>query len=108
MLLAFKLNGENRVNILIGILVVIACTLLGYVLHGGQLLALYQPTEVLIIGGAAFGAMIISNPPSVTLGVIKSAGSLLRASRYNKQLYLQLLSMMYSIFNKTRREGLMA
>jgi chemotaxis protein MotA len=106
--LGLKVNGEDCVNILIGILVVIACTLLGYVLHGGHLMALYQPMEVLIICGAAFGAMIIANPPSVTWNVIKSAGDLLRSSRYTKELHLQLLSMMYSIFNKTRREGLMA
>lgn len=95
-------------NILIGIVVVIASIVVGYLWHGGNLLALYQPAEVVIICGAAFGAMIISNPLSVTGGVFKSAGALLTGSRYDKGYYLELLSMIYDIFNKARREGMMA
>jgi chemotaxis protein MotA len=96
------------VNIIIGSIVVIGCILLGYTMHGGKVMALYQPYEVIIICGAAFGAMLISNPMSVSIGVMKSAGALLTPSKYNKAMYLDLLTMMYDIFNKTRREGLMA
>ena len=95
-------------NIILGAIVVIGCILAGYTMHGGVVMALYQPSEVLIICGAALGAMIISNPISVSLGVVKSAGALMTPSKYNKDMYLDLLSMMYDIFNKTRREGLMA
>lgn len=95
-------------NIIIGVLVVIGCVLGGFMMHGGQVMALFQPSEVLIICGAAFGAMIISNPLSVSIGVMKSAGALMTPSKYNKAMYLDLLTMMYDIFNKTRREGLMA
>src|SRR5690554_7715824 len=77
-------------------------------MHGGQLMALYQPSEVLIICGAALGAMIIANPASVSWGVVKSAGALMTPSKYNKEMYLDLLTMMYDIFNKTRRERLMS
>lgn len=77
-------------------------------MHGGKVLALFQPNEILIICGAAFGAMIISNPLAVTFGVIKSAGALLTPSKYNKVLYLNLLNLMYDLLNKARREGLMA
>ncbi|MBC6907233.1 flagellar motor stator protein MotA [Saccharophagus sp. K07] len=95
-------------NIVLGIVVVIGCILGGFVMHGGNVLALFQPNEVLIIGGAAFGAMIISNPLSITFGVIKSAGALLTPSKYTKVLYLNLLNLMYDLLNKARREGLMA
>lgn len=95
-------------NIIIGIVVVIGCILFGYTMHGGNVMALWQPSEIIIICGAALGAMIISNPLSVTIGVFKSAGALLTPSKYNKAMYLDLLTMMYDIFNKTRREGLMA
>ena len=95
-------------NTIIGAVVVIGCILLGYTMHGGQVMALWQPSEVIIICGAALGAMIISNPLSVSIGVVKSAGALLTPSKYNKAMYLDLLTMMYDIFNKTRREGLMA
>jgi len=96
------------VNIILGIIVVLGCVTGGFVLAGGQIMALFQPLEVLIICGASLGAMISGNPLSVSIGVVKSAGALLTPSRYKKDLYLDLLTMLYDIFNKTRREGLMA
>lgn len=95
-------------NIIIGAVVILGCILGGYMMHGGVLIALVQPNEILIICGAAFGAMIISNPMSVTIGVIKSTGSLFKPSKYNKALYLRLLNMMFELFNKVRRQGLIA
>jgi chemotaxis protein MotA len=96
------------VNIIVGIIVVFACVLGGYVMHGGNLLALWQPSELIIICGAALGALIIANPTSVTKGVFMSAATLLTPSKYNKTYYLELLTLMFDILNKTRREGLMA
>ena len=34
----------------------------GYLMHGGQLLVLNQPSEFVIIGGAALGSLLISTP----------------------------------------------
>lgn len=95
-------------NIIIGIVVILGCVLAGFVLAGGQILALFQPLEALIICGAALGAMIISNPLPVTIGVMKSAGDLFSPSKYTKGLYLELLALLHDIFNKIRREGLIA
>ncbi len=95
-------------NIILGIIVVFASIIVGFTLHGGKILALYQPLEVLIICGSSLGAMIIGNPVSVSMGVFKSAGALMTPSKYNKLRYLELLTLLYDIFNKTRREGLMA
>jgi chemotaxis protein MotA len=96
------------VNIILGLIVVFGCVVGGFVASGGQILSLFQPYEVLIICGASLGAMIIANPLSISIGVVKSAGALMTPSKYNKQLYLDLLTLLYDIFNKTRREGLMA
>lgn len=95
-------------NIILGVIVVLGCVIGGFAIHGGNPLALMSPIEVLIICGASFGAMVIGNPLSVTLGVIKSAGALMTPSKFNKSFYLELLTLMYDILNKTRREGLMA
>lgn len=95
-------------NIIIGIIVVLGCVLGGFALHGGNVMALWSPVEILVICGASFGAMVIGNPISVTLGVIKSGGSLMTPSKFNKVFYLELLTLLYDILNKTRREGLMA
>ena len=94
-------------NTVVGLVLVLAACITGFLLSGGNLLALFQPYELLIIGGAAFGAMVMSNPINVTIGVLKSTGSLLRPSPYKKTLYLELLAMLYDIFNKIRREGLL-
>jgi chemotaxis protein MotA len=94
-------------NVIIGLIIVLGACATGFVLAGGDLLALYQPFELLIIGGAAFGAMVMSNPLAVTMSVIKSTGTLIKPSPFKKALYLELLALMYEIFNKIRREGLL-
>jgi chemotaxis protein MotA len=94
--------------IIVGMILVLGSCATGYLLSGGNLLALWQPYELIIICGAALGAMIISNPMHVTIGVFKSAGPLMAGPKYTKAFYLELLAMMFQIFNKMRREGLIA
>lgn len=94
-------------NVVIGLIVVLASCVAGFMLSGGQILALFQPFELLIIGGAALGAMIMSNPIGVTIGVLKSSGTLLKPSPYGKDIYLELFALLYDLFNKMRREGLL-
>lgn len=74
----------------------------------GKLGALWQPYELLIIGGCAVGALIIANPNKVLKGILKSMASLLRGAKYNKKSYLDLLALMYDLFGKARKEGMMA
>ena len=95
-------------TVLIGGIIVIAAVLGGYVLSHGEIAALWQPFELLIIGGAAFGAFIIANPVKVTGKTFKAIPSLFVPSRFSKALYLELLSLMYQLFNTIRREGLIA
>lgn len=94
--------------LIIGTLIVLGSVAGGYVLSHGNLAALWQPYELLIIGGAAFGAFIISNPSKVVAKVFKSIPALLSPSKYNKSLYMDLLSLLHDIFAKARKEGLMA
>lgn len=95
-------------NVLLGLAIVFASCIVGYMLSGGHLLALWQPYELLIIGGAAMGAMVVSNPLSVSMGAMKGIGGLMKPSAYNKALYLELLALLYEVFNKMRREGMLA
>lgn len=95
-------------KLIIGLIIVTACVLGGFVLSGGQLLALYHPSEILIIAGGATGAFIISNPPPVIKAVLKGLPKLFGGMRYSKQSYMDLLALMYDLFAKARKEGLMA
>jgi chemotaxis protein MotA len=95
-------------GLIIGIVIVLGCVAGGFVLSHGNLMSLWQPYELIIIGGAAFGAFIISNPGKVIKKVFGSIGPLLKGSRYNKAMYMDLLSLMHDIFQKARKEGMMA
>jgi len=96
------------VNLIIGLVFGFGCVVLGFVLEGGHILALWQPLEILILMGAAIGAMIIANPFSVIKAVFAEIAGVMKGARYTKEDYLQLFGMMGDIFNKIRRQGLVA
>src|SRR6185437_12158564 len=65
-----------------------------------------QWTEFLIIGGAAFGAFLVSNPMSVVTGSFKQILALLKPNPYNEKAYAELLKVLYDVFQKARKDGL--
>ncbi|MFD2231495.1 flagellar motor stator protein MotA [Alkalimarinus sediminis] len=95
-------------SLIIGFIIVIASVLGGYVLSHGEIAALWQPFEILIIGGAAFGAFVVSNPTHTIKTVFTSLPSLLVGSKFNKAMYMDLLSLLYDIFDKSRKQGVMS
>ncbi|MBB5322059.1 flagellar motor stator protein MotA [Marinobacter oulmenensis] len=94
--------------LIIGAVIVVASVLGGYILHGGNLAVLWQPTEILIIGGAAVGSFIIANPMHTVKEVFQSVLRLLTGSPFNKSFYMDLLSLQYELFDKSRKQGVMA
>jgi chemotaxis protein MotA len=93
---------------IVGVIVVIVSVAGGYMLHGGILMLLWQPTEVIIIVGAAFGAFLIANSMHLVMATGKQLPKVIFGSNKNSALYLDLLGLLYDIFNKARREGMMA
>lgn len=94
--------------IIIGAIIVIVSVLGGYVLAHGELRALWQPYEIIIIGGAALGAFLISNPMRTITSVFKSIPRLFVGSPFDRLLFLDLLTLLYDIFDKARRGGIMS
>jgi chemotaxis protein MotA len=47
---------------IVGIVVVFGAIVAGYLMEKGNLLVLVQPAELIIIGGAALGTLLIANP----------------------------------------------
>lgn len=92
---------------IIGIIVVFACVIGGFILSHGKIAALFQPFEVLIIGGASLGAFLQANTSSTFMHVFKKALSMF-SSRFTHTFYLEVLKMLYEILNKSRREGMMS
>jgi len=94
--------------VLVGFVVVIACVFGGYSMAGGHLGAMYQPLELLMIGGGALGAFVVGNPGKTIKATMKSLPTLLQGSKYTKALYMELMALLYEILDKTRKEGLLA
>ena len=92
----------------LGYIVVIGCVLGGYMMHGGYLAALWQPSEFIIIGGAAAGAFIVANPVHNIKAVGRSIPLLTKGALYKSDDYLDLLGMLYLVFDKIRRSGMLA
>jgi chemotaxis protein MotA len=93
---------------IVGSVVVLACVICGYVFNGGHLIVLFQPYEILIIVGAAVGAFITSNRKPVISATISSITALLKPERHDKEAYLELLSLLYSIFKLAKTKGALA
>ena len=74
----------------------------------GNVKVLIQPAELLIIGGAAIGTVLIANPVHILKEIAAGIGGVFGSSKFSKQYYLDSLKMLYDLLNKARREGLMA
>lgn len=91
-----------------GFLIVTVCVGVGYVWHGGVLAVLWQPAEFLVILGAAFGAFLISNSMHTVMATAKTMPAAITGQSTNSKLYLDLPGLLFDIFNKARREGMMS
>jgi len=93
---------------IIGLVITCGCIITGYLAAGGVLKALWQPFEILIILGGAIGAFIITNPTKIVFGTLKGVLNLFKGQKYKKATYMEMLGLMFKLFSKARKEGLMA
>jgi len=93
---------------IIGIVVVFGAIVAGYLMEKGNLLVLVQPAELIIIGGAALGTLLIANPLHIIKAIFGGVLGVLKASPFNKARYLETLKMMFEFLNKVRKEGLLS
>src|ERR1035438_5164465 len=98
--------GHNLIDMfaIIGILVVIGAVVGGYLMEHGKLLVLMQPAELVIIGGAAIGTLLIANPLSTVIAIIKGMLGVLKGSPYTKASYLETLKMLNELFMQRSEE----
>lgn len=94
--------------IIVGYLIVCASVFGGFALAGGHLAALFQPVELLMIGGAAAGAFFVGNSVKGIKATLAALPTLFKGSRYNKAMYMELMGLLYEILAKVRKEGLMS
>jgi chemotaxis protein MotA len=91
---------------IIGVVIVFAAVIVGFLMEKGHLLVLVQPSELVTIVGAAIGTLIVANPIHIIKAMIAGIGGALSPSKFGKTRYLDTLRMLFELCNKVRKKGL--
>jgi chemotaxis protein MotA len=89
----------------VGIIVVLICVFGGFLGAGGHIHVIFQPFEVIIIGGAALGGFIIANPMSTIKMVVSKVIHALLGGGPSKTDYVELLQLLFQLFQVFRKDG---
>ena len=94
--------------VIIGVIVVFAALIGGFILAGGNIATLLVIPEYIIIIGVAIGSLLIANPLPVLKRVLNGVIGTMKGQKTKPADYVELLKMMYEIFQFAKREGLIA
>ncbi|HQT30909.1 MAG TPA: flagellar motor stator protein MotA [Thiobacillus sp.] len=94
--------------VIVGYVVVVLAVFGGFALAGGHLAALFQPLELLMIGGGAGGAFLVGNNAKAIKATMKALPTIFKGSKYSKALYMDMLALLFELLTKIRKEGLMS
>jgi chemotaxis protein MotA len=101
------LPGRTMLTV-VGFIVVTAAVLGGFAMAGGHAGALIHPSEIVTIGGASLGAMIVMAPKKVLIDLMKGLVQCFKGSPFNRKAYEELFSAMYELARLARRDGMLA
>ena len=85
--------------IIVGFIIVTLSVIGGYLGSHGKLAALWQPFELVIIGGAALGAFMASNPTKVVKGTLAATLSVFKGAKYKSSDYLDTLTLIHEMLH---------
>jgi chemotaxis protein MotA len=94
--------------VIAGYIVVLGAVFGGFAMAGGHLGALMQPLELLMIGGGALGAFLVGNSVNAVKSTLKALPTVLKGAKYDKEMYMELMALLYELLGKIRKEGLMS
>ncbi len=94
--------------VILGYIVVCACVFGGFAYSGGHLASLWQPVELVMIGGAALGAFFVGNTMKSVKATMQALPSVFKGSQYTKDMYMELMALQFDVLSKVRKEGLMS
>ena len=95
-------------NVIGGYILIMAAVLGGFAMAGGHIASLWQPTEVVMIVGATLGAFICGNSTKAIKATLKALPTVFQGSRYTKDMYMELMALLFDVLSKVRKEGLMS
>jgi chemotaxis protein MotA len=93
---------------LIGIVVVLGSVIGGFLMEKGKLPVLLQPSEFVTIAGAALGTILVANPPHVLKGILSGLVGVIKGSSVTQARYIDSLKMLFEMFTKARKDGLVS
>lgn len=94
--------------VIVGYVIILVSVFGGFALAGGHLASLWQPVELLMIGGGAVGAFIVGNNTKALKATIKAFPTVFKGSKYTRALYMDVLALLFELLTKIRKEGLMS
>ena len=94
--------------VILGFIVVIGCVLGGFTMAGGHIGSLIHPSEIVTIGGAALGGMIVASPKKVLIDLVKGLIASIKGSPYNKAKHEEAFKCCYDLLRLARRDGMLA
>ncbi|MGK8934511.1 flagellar motor stator protein MotA [Pluralibacter gergoviae] len=90
----------------LGIFIILACVVGGFVLSGGRIASFWQPGEIVIILGAGIGAMVLANPRPVLAEMGRQFRGILRKDEHTDEYQRQLLMLLYELLELVQDGGL--
>jgi len=91
--------------VIVGFVVVIGAVLGGFVMAGGALGVMVQPSEFVVIGGASLGSLLVSTPGPVISGIVSQLKGALSGAGATKADYEELLGLLFQIFKVVQQSG---
>lgn len=93
--------------VIVGCVVVLGCVLAGFTWSGGHVGALIHPAEIVTIGGAALGALIMMSPKKVLGDLARGVMQAMKGTPFGKSAYRDLFGLLYDIMQVARRDGML-
>src|SRR5579883_3443726 len=100
---ALALAARILMFAIVGLVVVLGAVIGGYLMEHGKIAVLLQPAELVIIGGAALGTLLVANPLSTVKRIVQGLLAILKGSKYTRSSYLETLKMLNDLFMQARK-----
>ena len=89
----------------VGIVIVFASCIGGFVTAGGNPISLVHPGEIMIICGIGLGILVVSSPKSVLVSLKEDIIKAFKGGIANQGKFIDLLVLLYELFMLGRRKG---
>jgi len=95
-------------TIIIGYVIVFGSIVVGFAMANGNFHVLMQPAELVVIGGAAFGSLVVMAPPKLFKKIMAAIPAGFKPSPVTKEVSLETMGLLYEVFTKVKRDGALA